>query len=219
MGEDFEIPGFTNASHDPVAWNQGGENPFVSGGINIQGGGNTFINQRGGGGTPFNLGNIQGGINEFNVGGGRRTSSGINIQGGGNAFINQSGEINIQGGGNTFINQSGGGGTPFNLGNIQGGRNKFNVSGGGRASGGNASGKRTSGGINIQGRGNAFINQSGCGINEFNVGGGGRASAARASAEVQVAEGLAAEEQQKEVEMHKYLCMLSFYFVRFVELS
>ncbi|MCI43170.1 hypothetical protein A2U01_0064407, partial [Trifolium medium] len=28
MEEDFEIPGFTNASHDPAAWNQGGENPF-----------------------------------------------------------------------------------------------------------------------------------------------------------------------------------------------
>ncbi|MCI37420.1 hypothetical protein A2U01_0058644, partial [Trifolium medium] len=84
MGEeDFEIPSFTVASHDPTTWNQGGNEfnvggkiPFLSGGINIHGGGNAFINQSGFGGTPFNLTNIQGSRNEFNVGGGGRTSAG-----------------------------------------------------------------------------------------------------------------------------------------------
>ncbi|PNX54428.1 hypothetical protein L195_g048047 [Trifolium pratense] len=167
MGEDFEIPAFTNASHDPAAWNQGGKNPFVSGGVNIQGGGNAFINQSGGGGTPFNLGNIHGGRNKFNVGDGGRASAARESagsapgftnashdpaawnQGGENPFV--SGGINIQNGGNAFINQSGGGGTPFNLGNIQDGINEFNVGGGGKASAAmgsaeSASGGRTSGG-------------------------------------------------------------------------
>ncbi|GAU45484.1 hypothetical protein TSUD_191030 [Trifolium subterraneum] len=75
--EDLEISGFTNATHDGAAFNQGGEIPVSSSGINnIQDVGTAFINQSGGGGiTLFNLTSFQGGPNEFNVSGGGRTSA------------------------------------------------------------------------------------------------------------------------------------------------
>jgi hypothetical protein len=119
MGGGFEIPGFTKASthNDSAAWNQGGEIPFLRGGITIQAGGNAFINQSG----ARTFGNIQGGtINEFNVSS-RRTSTGRASRGGNASGRRTSGSatsggITIQAGGNAFINQTG----ARTFGNIQG---------------------------------------------------------------------------------------------------